>query len=135
MKIVIRCGLLCIVSLLGCSYGFTISSNVARISDEPYEPHTGHVGIFFEDTKPEEDYIQIALVEIKGGRYDGYSTDTLLEILKEHAQKLGADAVINVKVTPMTRNGGRLLDGEDSKLYATIFMTGIAIKYRVDKGR
>lgn len=52
--------------------------------------------------------------------------------MKEEAQKLGADAVINVKVAPMTREGGYLFDEEEDEQYSTIFMTGIAIKYKTD---
>jgi hypothetical protein len=131
MKSVFRHCFLCIVCLLGCSYGFSIRSNVARVSDEAYESHEGPIDVFFEGTKPEKEYIQIALIELKGGRgYEESSSDALLKTIKEEAQRLGADAIINVKVTPMTREGSYSLFGGEEKHYSTIFMTGIAIKYK-----
>jgi len=133
MKSFFKHGILYMVFFLGCSYGFSIRSTVARISEEKYEPHTGPIDVFFEDTKPEKGYIQIALIELKGGRsYDESSSDVLLKKMKEEAQKLGADAVINVKVAPMIREGGYLFDEEEDEQYSTIFMTGIAVKYQTD---
>jgi hypothetical protein len=55
----------------------------------------------------------------------------LLKRIKEESQKLGADYVINVKVTPMTQEGGYFFDEEEG-CYSTIFMTRIAIKYKTD---
>ena len=132
MKSFLKHSFVCIVILLACSYGFTIRSNVARISDEAYEPHEGPIDVFFEDTKPEKEYIQIALIELRGGRgYKESSSDTLLQRMKGEAQNLGADAIMNVKVSPMTREGGLLFD-EEVQHYSTIFMSGIAIKYKED---
>lgn len=48
MKFLFKHGILCMVFFLGCSYGFSIRSNVARVSDEVYEPHTGPIEVFLK---------------------------------------------------------------------------------------
>ncbi|NIR49943.1 YbjQ family protein [candidate division KSB1 bacterium] len=128
----LKYSLFCMVFLLGCSYGLSTRTNVARISDTDYEPHERPIDVLFEDSKTEKEYVQIAFIEIRGGRgYKDSSSDALLRKMKQEAQKLGADALVNVKVAPMTREAGYLFD-EEEEHYSTIFMTGIAIKYKTE---
>ncbi len=52
-----------VLFFLACSHGFSVSSNIARISDEKFEAHENPIDVFFEDTKPDEEYFQIALID------------------------------------------------------------------------
>lgn len=127
-------------ALLGCAYGYDIATEITRLNEIKFDPYVGPVEIFFNETKPSKDYIQIAFIEVVGGKES--STDTLLVTMKKKAQRLGAEAVISVKKSYKSRKGSSdwgLFDilfpsNSDStnteEEYSAPVLSGVAIVYK-----
>lgn len=126
---------LALLFLTGCMYGYQVSTNVTRISENKYEQTNKLPEIYFDDNNLQlgEPYIQLALIEIQGAY--GSNASQLLSQLKLEGAKVGADAIINVKQHYISRESGELIsellnpDLNTSNIYNTISITGIAIKF------
>ncbi|MBS3915642.1 MAG: hypothetical protein KG003_14200 [Bacteroidetes bacterium] len=116
-----------------CSYGNRIAIQVTKINEAHFEKSHSQVEVYFEETQPPKEFMQIAFIEVTGTEYS--STDTLLSALKTNAQSVGADAVIMVKKQYKNRQTGELISelmNKDIKPneYSAPILTGIAIKYK-----
>ena len=117
---------------LGCFYGYDVTWHTTRINSLPSAPTTHPIGIMFEDSEPNLEYIQLAYIEVTG--YEDAKVDTLLSVLKKQAEILGADAVIFIKRHQTDRGRGvplsTFIDKSYEDRYTAPTLTGVAIKYK-----
>jgi hypothetical protein len=123
--------------LVGCMpYGHEIETEITKIGEVNLSPEIGLVEIYFGETPPQKEYIQIALIEVVGKKYS--PTDTLLAVMKRQAQNLGADAIVSVKKSYRDRETGDLVDDllnignekHKNEAYSAPILTGVAIRYK-----
>jgi len=125
--------LIAVLKLNGCFYGLSPEINVIKQDKAEFIPRDGSLDIFWADGRAiEQAYRQIGLIEIKGDAYS--SNDELLELLKKEALKIGADAVVNVKLGYVTRISGEIVteiftSNSRSNEYISSTLTGVAVKY------
>lgn len=137
MKIILSILLLLpVLSLFGCSYGYTVRSEATLIG-ATYTP-SASVDIFFGEYRGSENIEQIAFIRALGAQYS--RTPELLDKLKMKAKSLGADAIIEIKTSDTERRSGLLAldlmtigstdrrDDENDTYYAPV-LSGIAVKY------
>lgn len=120
------------IGLSGCFYGYTPLVEVTKINQSANYPPKDTVEIYWEDgAVHHQNYQQIAFIEIQGDAYADKST--LLPLLVKEASKVGADAVINVKHSYVTRYSGEaltsLVSGRDNSYeYIATVLTGVAVR-------
>ena len=119
------------ILLYGC-YGSDTSTRVTPITKIEGLAPTTSVEVFFEDTKPTREFVQLAFLEVIGTRYEW--TDTLLTLMKKRAQTLGADAIVYVKKNQQERARGdiisKLANKDSDDIYMAPVLTGVAVKYK-----
>lgn len=133
MKYIFSIILLSAVFVSGCFYGYTPLVEVTKINPAVQYPPKDSVAVFWEDGAAfQKNYQQIAFIEVQGDAYADKSA--LLPLLIKEAAKAGADAVINVKHSYVTRYSGEALtsivSGQDnSHEYIATALTGVAVKF------
>lgn len=117
----------------GCFYGYTPLVEVTKINQQADFAPKDSVAVFWEDGAAyRPDYQQIAFIEVQG---DAYADKTeLLPLLVKEASKIGADALINVKHSYVTRYSGEaltsLVSGQDnSHEYIAAVLSGVAVRF------
>jgi uncharacterized protein YbjQ (UPF0145 family) len=136
MKIILSILLfLPVLSLLGCSYGYTVRSEATLIGST-YTP-SASIDVFFGEYRGSQNLEQIAFIRALGAQYS--RTPELLNKLKMKAKSLGADAIIEIKTSDTKRGSGLLaLDlitigstgkKDDNDTYNAPVLSGIAVKY------
>jgi hypothetical protein len=118
------------VLFMSCAYGYEAVSDIAFIKSYRYQAHSGPVEIFYDDERPQKLFVQFAIIEIKGAQYD--NMNHLLALMRERAQSIGADGVMNIRKDFAGRQRGLVLDAfmdEEPENYTAPVFTGIAIKY------
>lgn len=117
----------------GCFYGYTPLVEVTKINPSLQYPPKDSVAVFWEDGGTfQRNYQQIAFIEVQG---DAYADKTeLLPLLVKEASKIGADALINVKHSYVTRYSGEaltsLVSGQDnSHEYIAAVLSGVAVRF------
>ncbi len=116
--------------MMACAYGYEAVSDVAYIKTYRYQAHQKPVDIYYDNDRPVKEYVQFAVIEIKGAKYD--NMNHLLNLMRQRAQAIGADGVMNVRKDYAVRERGLVTDAffdeKPEKFTAPVF-TGIAIKY------
>lgn len=132
MKYILSITMFSALFVSGCFYGFTPLVEVTKINPSLQLPEKDSVSVFWEDGAAfQKNYQQIAFIEVQG---DAYADKTeLLPLLVKEASKIGADAVINVKHSYVTRYSGEALtsivSGQDnSHEYIATALTAVAVR-------
>ncbi len=118
------------VLFMSCAYGYDAVSDIAYLKSYRYNAHQNPVDIYYDNERPEKPFVQFAIIEIKGAEYD--NINYLLTLMRQRAQGVGADGVMNVRKDFAGRQRGLVLDAfmdEEPENYTAPVFTGIAIKY------
>lgn len=133
MKYIFNSMIFSAMFISGCFYGYSPLVEVTKINQSAHFPPKDSVEIYWEDGAVfQPNYQQLAFIEIQGDAYADKSA--LLPLLIKEASKIGADAVINVKHSYVTRYSGEaltsLVSGQDnSNAYIATALTGVAVKF------
>lgn len=112
---------LLLVVLLGC--GVTKSSFVPSGGYVP-RPPTQEILVYFEGAPPSQPYNVVGMVYAEkeadtGVRWDVVNPGAVIELLKAEAQVIGAEAIIDVRVTTLTDRGRDYKKGEAKAIIFT----------------
>ncbi|MEM9673765.1 MAG: hypothetical protein ACFB15_29370 [Cyclobacteriaceae bacterium] len=110
------------IVLTGCYVGYTPSYyDQDMLVDFPLLPHTAEVSVYFpQDTLPDEEYIRVGVLEVRGDEFTSYNT--LIRKLQVQAQKRGVDAI------QLMGKQTYLEEGYEES-YVLSELSGIGIKY------
>jgi hypothetical protein len=97
--------LVSVINSSGC-YGFDTYTKVTYLNAKIFPPHKKSVETYFGAIKPENKFVQVALIEAVGER--DTTTEQLLQQLQQQARALGADSVISIEKKYTSREQGNL---------------------------
>lgn len=124
------------VLVAGCAYGNESYVKTTPINEMKLPPTEGEVELIFSDKVPTRKYTEVALLEAVGKELA--ENAELMNLLKQRAKQLGADAVISIKLGHKEETSGEIgmemvsmAAGRvpDKYKYQAPVMTGVAIKY------
>ena len=117
---------------LSCVYGHNIEVSVTTIEPSPHAGRPRPIKAYFGSKKPRRPYRQVAHLQAAGASH--HTTTQLLDKLKEAAARLGAHALVDVRVGSKTRVSGEVFSEATGKgspeQYSATVVRGIAVSFR-----